>query len=68
MSCLFPEFLQNKKSRYICAARKMGIRIAMLYPQKFLRNRKYVTAFNESNCEKYVIQLSLKRGASQTYL
>ena len=40
----------------------------MLYPKKFLRDRKYVTAFNESNCKKYVIELSLKRGASQTYL
>lgn len=38
----------------------------MLY-LNFLRDRKYVTAFNESNCEKYVIELSLKRGASQTY-
>ena len=39
----------------------------MLY-LNFLRDRKYVTAFNESNYKKYVIELSLKRGASQIYI
>lgn len=48
--------------------KKNGHKDSYAVPQKFLRDRKYVTAFNESNCKKYVISLSLKRGASQTYL
>ena len=48
--------------------KKNGHKDSYAVPQKFLRDRKYVTAFNESNCKKYVIELSLKRGASQTYL
>lgn len=48
--------------------KKNGHKDSYVVPPKFLRDRKYVTAFNESNCKKYVIELSLKRGASQTYL
>ena len=62
----FLNFCKTKKPLHTCG-KKNGHKDSYAVPQKFLRDRKYVTAFNESNCEKYVIELSLKRGASQTY-
>lgn len=63
----FLNFCKTKKPLHMCG-KKNGHKDSYAVPQKFLRDRKYVTAFNESNCKKYVIELSLKRGASQTYL
>ena len=63
----FQNFCKTKKPLHTCG-KKNGHKDSYAVPKKFLRDRKYVTAFNESNCKKYVISLSLKRGASQTYL